>query len=69
MPGRARYDGPYLEIDVFDPENPNRKIDTVKRGGLLSASVPAAVRDDLLSREDWTEVKDPSGSSTTKKED
>lgn len=62
MAPRARYDGPYEEVNVFDPYT-NEKLDTVKRGGLLSADVPAKTRDELLSSEDWTEVKDPSGSS------
>jgi hypothetical protein len=69
MPGRARYDGPHLEVRVFHPET-NELLDTVTRGGLLTANAPAAIRDDLLSREDWTEVKDPAGpSSSSKKED
>lgn len=65
MPGRARYDGPHLEVRVVDPYT-NEEVDVVKRGGLLSAEAPAKIRDDLLSREDWSEVKDPSSS---KKED
>ena len=67
MPGRARYDGPHTEVRVVNSET-NEEIDVVKRGGLLKADAPAAIRDDLLSREDWTEVKDPSGASP-KKED
>lgn len=64
MAPRARYDGPYLEVNVFDPLT-GEKLDTVKRGGLLSNDVPAKTRDELLEGEDWTEVKDP---STAKKD-
>jgi hypothetical protein len=69
MPDRARYDGPFEELLVIDPYT-NELLDTVKRGGLLSTDVPAKVRDELLARDDWSAVKDPSGSksSTTEKE-
>lgn len=60
MAPRARYDGAHEEVRVIDPYT-NEQLDVVKRGGLLSTDVPAKVRDDLLSREDWSEVKDPSG--------
>jgi hypothetical protein len=71
MAPRARYDGPYLEVRVVDSET-NQEIDVVKRGGLLTADAPAKIRDELLGREDWSQVKDPAGSaaaSTTQKED
>lgn len=62
---RARYDGPYEEVfvelnsaDVYD----TRAV-VVKRGGLLPLEdesgepIPASLRDELLDREDWSEVK------------
>lgn len=58
MPDRARYDGPHLEVIVVDPYT-NQEIDRVVRGGLLTADAPAKIRDDLLSREDWTAVQGP----------
>lgn len=60
---RARYDGPYEEVLVFDSEAGvhARPIDTVRRGGLLSADVPARIRNELTAREDWTEVRHASG--------
>jgi hypothetical protein len=58
MPDRARYDGPFEEIFVIHPET-NERLDTVKRGGLLSKDVPAAIRDELIARDDWSAVKDP----------
>jgi hypothetical protein len=56
---RARYDGAYEEVAVYDPQADvyAGPIDIVQRGGLLSADVPARIRDELLDREDWSEVK------------
>lgn len=61
MSRRARYDGPHLEVAVFDPKGTvyDGPIATVERGHLLPAETPAYIRDELLAREDWTEVKDP----------
>lgn len=69
MSKRARYDGPHDEVLVFDPEESieARPIDSVKRGGLLSADVPARIRDELLGRDNWTEVAQSGG--TGKKND
>jgi hypothetical protein len=66
MTKRARYDGPHTEVAVFDSEagiyaDP---IDIVVRGGLLSADVPARIRDELLQSPDWAEVKQSDQSST-----
>jgi len=72
MSKRARYDGPYEEVAVFDSEAGinSRPVDIVKRGGLLSADVPARIRDELLAGPDWNEVQQANGStSTTKKGD
>lgn len=59
MSKRARYDGPYEEVLVFDPEDGayGKPIDTVKRGGLLSADAPARIRDELVKSDDWSEVE------------
>lgn len=66
MSKRARYDGPHEEVFVFDPEDERgvygAPIDTVKRGGLLSADAPARIRDELIKSDDWTEVEQASGS-------
>lgn len=61
MPKRARYDGAYEEVAIFDPQADvfSGPVDIVKRGGLLSADVPARIRDDLLAGDDWTEVAGP----------
>lgn len=66
MTRRARYDGGYLDGVVVEVE-PGQLVH-VKQGGLLPADAPAAVRDELLSREDWSEVKDASGSKSDKGE-
>jgi hypothetical protein len=65
MTDRARFDGPHDEVLVIDPYT-NELLDTVKRGGLLSKDVPAKVRDELLARDNWTAVKDPSGAKNEK---
>lgn len=67
MSKRARYDGPHEEVAVYDSEAGinARPVDIVKRGGLLSADVPARIRDELLGREDWSEVQQSSGPATT----
>lgn len=59
MTKRARYDGPHEEVVIFDSEAgvDAPAIDTVQRGGLLSVDVPARIRDELLSSEWWSEVK------------
>lgn len=70
MSRRAKYVGPHLEVAVYDPKGTvyDGPVATVERGHLLPADVAAYIRDDLLSREDWTEVQDPSGSSQKAKE-
>lgn len=65
MSRRARYDGPFPEVVVGANPGEDGYIGTVKRGGLLPKDAPASVRDSLLSTEDWTEVADPSGSSSS----
>lgn len=68
MSQRARYDGAYEEVFVYDPETGNQVVvDTVKRGGLLSKDVPARIRDSLLDTPEWTAVDGP-GSSKSEKE-
>lgn len=59
---RARYDGGYSEVAVYDPEADiyAEPLDIVQRGGLLSADVPARIRDALLETEEWSEVKQAS---------
>lgn len=64
MPIRAKYVGPHEAVLVVPPDSP-RPIATVKRNGLLPADVPAAIRDGLLETEDWKEVKDPAGPSSS----
>lgn len=58
---RARFNGSH-EILVFDPQGSvyDPPIDRVIPGGLLSADVPARIRDELLSRPDWSEVNQAS---------
>ena len=65
---RARWNGSH-EVLVFDPQGNvfDPPIDTVVPGGLLSAEVPARVRDELLAREDWSEVKAGDDKSATEK--
>lgn len=67
---RARYHGPE-EIRVYDPQGTvyDDPIDVVAPGGLLSADAPARVRDELLARSDWSEVKqDPAKPDTNDKD-
>lgn len=59
---RARYDGPHTAV-VIDPNGLNI---TVERGHLLPVehngeNVPAKLRDELLARDDWTEVDQAAG--------
>lgn len=70
MSKRARYDGPYQEVAVFDPEADvyAPPVDKVKQGGLLSKEVSAKVRDSLLEGAEWTEVEDPGPSKQKDKE-
>jgi hypothetical protein len=67
MSKRARYDGPHEEVNVFDSEAGiyAGPIDTVKRGGLLSADAPARIRDELGNSADWTLVDHASGPAKT----
>lgn len=74
MTDRARYDGAYEEVNVYDPETGNQVVvATVKRGGLLPKEtlagdpMPARIRDSLWANGEWAKVGDPSGSK--KKED
>jgi hypothetical protein len=71
MSRRARYDGPHEEVHVFDPEASVEAppLDRVKRGGLLSADVPARIRDELLSTEWWSEVNQADHSKAADKSD
>jgi hypothetical protein len=65
---RARWNGSH-EVLVFDPQGTvnDPPIDTVVPGGLLSTDVPATVRDELLARPDWSEVKQDDKSTTEEK--
>lgn len=58
MPKRARFDGPSDDIQIYDSEEGPyaAPIATVKRGGYLPEDVPARIRDELLARDNWTEV-------------
>jgi hypothetical protein len=74
MADRARYDGAYEEVAVYDPETGNQKcVAIVKRGGLLPKetldgdAMPARIRDSLIDNGEWAAVADPSGAK--KKED
>jgi hypothetical protein len=67
---RVRYDGAHTEVAVYDPKGTvyDGPVAIVERGHLLPADVAAYIRNDLASREDWTEVQDASGSSAPKKD-
>jgi hypothetical protein len=71
---RARYDGPYPAVRVTWP--PGETVhtedwyeETVELNHQLSADAPAALRDELTSRPDWTEVEQAEPKSSPKKED
>lgn len=76
---RCRYDGPYEEVRVAVANQGDvykEKYVTVRRGGLLpletedGTTVPASVRDDLLSnRDDFTEVEQADKKTTGKGDD
>jgi len=59
---RARYDGPYEEVAVFDPEAEDGvyagPVAIVKKGHLLPDDVPARIRDEFLKAANpfWSEV-------------
>jgi hypothetical protein len=62
MAKRARFDGPEPEINVYPPGDPYAEpLATVKQGHLLPADAPAAIRDELLQRPNWTAVDQASG--------
>lgn len=65
MSKRARWNGSE-PIRVFDPEASvyDPPIDEVVPGGLLSADAPARIRDELLQRDDWSEVNQSEQSSS-----
>lgn len=70
MTKRARWDGPHtVEVRLTDG-----RVATLEPSHLLPTEidgepVPASVRDDLLSREDWSEVDQSSTSTATKKKE
>lgn len=70
MPKRARYDGPDLEVAVYPPGDIYAEpIAIVQKGHMLPADAPAAIRDELLARDNWTEVEQPAPQGQGKKED
>lgn len=68
---RARYDGPYDEVAVFDPEHEDGvyagPVAVVKKGSWLPEDVRAPIRDELIASGYWSEVKQADTSS--KKDD
>lgn len=75
MTKRARYDGPYEEVRIAVANQGDvyaEKFVTVKQGGLVpletddGEAVAASVRDDLLSREDFSEVQQADAKTSTK---
>jgi hypothetical protein len=78
MSKRARYDGPYEEVRIAVLNQGDvyaEKFVTVKQGGLVpletddGEAVPASVRDDLLSREDFSEVQQADQKTAAKEGD
>jgi hypothetical protein len=62
MRKRARYDGPHTSVLVFPWGSLDGRHVEVERGHQLPTeidgeSVPAAVRDELIARQDWSEVQ------------
>jgi hypothetical protein len=58
MSKRARYDGPFAEVRVTWPPGaayPENEW-LVKQGHQLPAEAPAALRDELVKGDDWSEV-------------
>lgn len=70
MTKRARYDGPYDEVAVFDPEHEDGvyagPVAVVKKGAWLPEDVRAPIRDELIATGYWSEVKQ---ADTAKKAD
>lgn len=58
MSKRARYDGPYEAVHVFDSEQDvyAPPVATVKQGSFLPEDVPARIRNELVAGDSWTEV-------------
>lgn len=52
---RVQYIGDYDAVDLVI----DGKEQTVEKGKQID--VPAAIRDELIERDDWSEVKDPGG--------
>ena len=57
---RARYDGPYDEVSVYDNEHEDGvyagPVAVVQRGHLLPDDVRAPIRDELIKGGYWSEV-------------
>lgn len=67
MTKRARFDGPEPSVQVYPAGDVYAQpLATVERGHLLPEDVPAAVRDELLARDNWTEVDGPTSTSKDK---
>jgi hypothetical protein len=68
MTKRARYDGPHEAVLIFDSEASVEAppLAEVQRGGLLPADVPARIRDELLGRDNWSEVNQAESTAKTK---
>lgn len=60
MTKRARYDGPYEEVAVYDAEHEDGvhagPVAVVQRGHLLPDDVRAPIRDELIKGGYWSEV-------------
>ena len=69
MSKRARYVGPFDEVKIGWPPGEIHPQQTwlVKNNHWLPDDAPAALRDELLAGEDWSEVEQPA--PTTKKKD
>lgn len=67
MSKRARYDGPYEKVVVHWPPGETAVGSTdyqtweVEQNSLLPAEAPAKLRDELTSRDDWSEVDHSTG--------
>lgn len=69
---RARYTGPFSEVVVQWPPGETRPSEsqswTVQQNHWLPDDAPAKLRDELLQGPDWSEVEQPTDTSTKKKD-
>jgi hypothetical protein len=68
---RVRYVGPFEKVNIGWPPGqvPSEQTWTVEQNHLVPDDVPAKLRDELLQRDDFSEVEHAETTASKKKED